>query len=94
MKPQKTIIHINQHIIRSNNKTGAHDPVITCKRGSKNTYAQEVVIHGPSKVVYSPQKPLSCGARVWIETFAEVEMLGAIPASEFMAAWRGEADEG
>ena len=30
-------------------------------------------IKGPSKVVYSPNKPLSCGARVWIETEAEIE---------------------
>lgn len=90
MKTKKTIIHINQHIIRSNNKTGQRDPVITCKQGSKNTYAHEVVIHGPSRVVYSPDKPLACGARVWIETSAEVELVGAIPASEFMACWRGD----
>ena len=27
----KTKIHINQHIIRSNAKTGEREPVITCK---------------------------------------------------------------
>jgi hypothetical protein len=26
--------------------------------------------------VYSPDKPLSCGAHVWIETHAEVEVIG------------------
>jgi hypothetical protein len=31
-------------------------------------------ILGPSKVVYSPDKPLSCGAKVWIETEAEVRV--------------------
>jgi len=31
-----------------------------------------VQILGESKVVYSPDKPLSCGAKVWIETDAEV----------------------
>jgi hypothetical protein len=40
-----------------------------------NRYAQDVVIHGPSCVVYSPDKPLACGARVWIETEAEVEVI-------------------
>jgi hypothetical protein len=34
-----------------------------------------VAIHGSSKVVYSPDKPLSCGARVWIETQADVEVI-------------------
>ena len=27
-----------------------------------------------SKVIYSPTKPLNCGARVWIETEAEVDL--------------------
>lgn len=68
----KTIIHVNQHVIRSNHKTGNRGPVLSVKQGKKNTYAHEVEILGPSCVVYSPDKPLSCGARVWIETTSEV----------------------
>lgn len=68
----KTIIHVNQHVIRSNTKTGAKEPVLTVKTYKSNTYANEVQINGPSKVVYSADKPLSCGARVWIETESEV----------------------
>ena len=64
----KAQIHINMHTIRANNKHGRRDPVITCKTYKSNTYGHEVDIDGPSKVVYSPDKPLSCGARVWIET--------------------------
>lgn len=64
----KTIIHVNQHRIRSNLKTGANEPVLTVKTYKSNIYCNEVIIDGPSKVVYSPDKPLSCGARVWIET--------------------------
>ena len=67
-------IHINQLIIRRNAKTGEREPVITVKEGKKNTYGHSVTVHGPSKVVYSPDKPLSCGARVWVETTAEVEI--------------------
>ena len=73
----KTIIHVNQHIIKANAKNGERKPTLTVKQGRKNTYAQEVVIDGPSKVVYSPDSPLSCGARVWIETEAPVKMIGA-----------------
>ena len=65
-------IHINQHKIRSNHKTGEREPVITVKEGRSNTYAHSVEIKGDSTVVYSPDKPLSCGAKVWIETDAEV----------------------
>ena len=68
----KTIIHVNQHIVKANAKNGTTDPVLTVKTYKKNTYAHEVEIKGESKVVYSPDKPLSCGARVWIETQAEV----------------------
>lgn len=68
----KTIIHVNQHVIRSNLKTGANAPALTVKCGKSNTYAHEAIINGPSRIVHSPDKPLSCGARVWIETEAEV----------------------
>lgn len=68
----KTIIHVNQHVIKRNRKDGVEDPVLTVKTYKSNTYAHTVEILGPSRVVYSPQKPLSCGAHVWIETNSEV----------------------
>jgi len=73
----KTYIHVNQHVIRSNKKNGSDDPVITVKRGSKNTYCKKVKILGPSEVVYSGNdKPLlSCGARVAVVTESEVEIV-------------------
>ena len=71
----KTKIHVNQHVIRSNKKNGEKKPVLTVKTYKSNTYAHEVEINGPSKVIYSPDKPLSCGARVWIETESEVVVL-------------------
>lgn len=71
----KTIIHVNQHVIKANRKDGREDPVLTVKTYKDNTYAHEVAVHGPSKVVYSPDKPLSCGARVWIETQSTVEII-------------------
>jgi hypothetical protein len=68
----KTIIHVNQHKIRSNIKNDVVEPVLTVKSYKSNIYAHEVEILGPSKIIYSPKKPLSCGARVWIETESEV----------------------
>jgi|TARA_R110000796_G_scaffold9245_6_gene31663 hypothetical protein len=70
----KTIVHVNQHIVKKNTKTGSREPVLTVKTYKSNDYAHEVVIKGPSRVVHSPDKPLSCGARVWIETEGEVEV--------------------
>tara|TARA_Y100000813_G_C24014124_1_gene281935 strand:+ start:316 stop:537 length:222 start_codon:yes stop_codon:yes gene_type:complete len=71
----KTKIHVNQHVVRSNKKHGKKEPVLTVKTYKSNTYAHEVEIKGESKVIYSPDKPLSCGARVWIETESEVVVL-------------------
>lgn len=71
----KTIIHVNQHIIKRNARDNTTDPVLTIKTYKSNTYAHEVSIKGDSKIVYSPDVPLSCGARVWIETQAEVEVV-------------------
>jgi hypothetical protein len=68
----KTVVHVNQHVVRKNSKSGAREPVLTVKTYKSNTYAHEVEIKGPSRVVYSPDKPLSCGAKVWIETESEV----------------------
>ena len=71
----KTIVHVNQHVIKSNRKNKVEEPVLTVKTYKSNTYAHEVNIKGNSKVVYSPDKPLSCGAHVWIETQSEVEII-------------------
>jgi hypothetical protein len=74
----RTRIHVNQHVIRANAKTGAKDPVLTVKQGGRNRYAAEVLIDGPSTVVYRPDAPLSCGARVWVETDAPVRLVGEV----------------
>jgi len=76
MKTKKTKIHVNQHIIKSNRKKNLEEPVFTVKQGKSNRYAKKVIIDGPSELVYSPEKPLSCGAHVWIETNSTVYLLG------------------
>ncbi len=71
-------IHVNQNVIRDNNKTGERNPVIIVKQGKRNTYGHEVIINGPCRVVYDPIKGLTgCkAAKVWIETLANVEIIG------------------
>ena len=64
----KRIIHVNQHVIKANRKNNVSDPVLTCKTYKENRYGNTVEFSGKSRVVYRPNKPLSCGAYVWIET--------------------------
>jgi len=76
----KTIIHVNQAVIRRNRKTGQREPVLTVKTYKSNRYATEVVIYDAqgvevARVVYRPDKPLSCGAVCWVETQNQVALV-------------------
>lgn len=68
-----TRIHVNQHNIKANAK-GANLPVLTVKDYKRNRKCNEVRFTN-GVVVYSPDKPLSCGAKVWIETHQPVEII-------------------
>ena len=67
-------IHVNQHVIKANAKNGENNPIFTIKQGGKNTYAFNVKVKGEMELVYSPDKPLSCGAKVWIETRGDIQL--------------------
>ena len=79
----KKIIHVNQHILKRNTKDKTDEPVLTVKTYKENHYAHEAVIRDKlgneiARVIYRPHKPLSCGARCWIETdteLSEVEII-------------------
>ena len=68
----KQVIHVNQHIIKRNAKTGERVPPLTCKTYKSNSKCSQIIINNHTKVIYSPDKPLPCGAKVWIETTEEV----------------------
>lgn len=84
-RKKKTIIHVNQHVIRDNNKIIRENPddwemkinpPLTIKSGKNNNYGDtaDIVVDGKivATVVHRPNKPLNCGARVWIETHEDV----------------------
>ena len=80
----KTRIHVNQHHIKRNRQSkllgafgDAMKPVLTVKTYKDNRLGNEAVIldrqgEEVARVIYRPDKPLSCGAHVWIETELEV----------------------
>jgi hypothetical protein len=74
--PKGTIkrLHVDQHAIRANRKGGLQKPPLTAQTSKGPHKGWEVEVRGPSKLVYSPGRPLSCGATVWVETHAEVEL--------------------
>jgi hypothetical protein len=68
-------VHVNQFVIRANQRDGERRAPLRVKTSSENVGAHEVVIDGPCRVIYRPERPLSCGARVWIETMAGVTVI-------------------
>ena len=76
-KPVKTIIHVNTHRIKQNQKHLHKQPVITVKKGNTNQYGYEAEILGGCRIVYRPDSP-KCGARVWIESSYEVKVIDLV----------------
>lgn len=67
-------INVNSHVVRRNQKTGENNPPIAVRRGRRVEYAHDVRV-SEGRFVYSPDKPLSCGARLWFETEGDVKVI-------------------
>ncbi len=72
--PAQTIIHVNKNSIAQNKNLEEPEPVITAKHLNSNTYGHSVKVYGPCEIIYQPEKPLSCGAVVWVKTHSRVEI--------------------
>jgi len=71
-------VHVNQHNIRANKKNDNYElPVITIKTSDENYKCFGVEFKGESDLIYRPEKPLACGAKVWLETTAELVLRDA-----------------
>lgn len=70
------IIHINKNIIQANAKHGKNNPVCRVEENGIVRYCMEVYILGPSALVYRPDKPRPCGAKLWIETNSNIKLIG------------------
>lgn len=82
-------IHVAQDAIRRNTKNGTNEPAIIVRKGRKATRHHEVDIldrEGTcvARIVYSPHKPLPCGARLWIEVPGQV----AVNTEHGREVWR------
>jgi hypothetical protein len=69
-------LHVDKQIIARNRKEGRDDPTLTIQTSKGSFKASVVLVDGPCKFIQagpaSGRKPLSCGARVWVETRAKV----------------------
>jgi len=65
----KTYVVINRHIIQKNRKTGSRDAPIRVSRGKygKPEYTSLFSFKDGSQLIYNPDKPMPCGATVYLE---------------------------
>lgn len=75
----KNIIHVAQQAIQQNRKDGGNRPPLIVRNYKGAKRGHTLIIYGQdgrpaARIVHSPHKPLSCGARVWIETEGQVEV--------------------
>lgn len=81
-----TRVHVHQHVIRANEKVRKDNPegdleppiIVKTYKGSKR--GNTVVIYDAdgaetARVIYDPGNPICGGARVWIETSNQVEIV-------------------
>ena len=71
-------IYVDRHKIAHNKKHDDNEPVITVRtyKGTRKAHEATIFDHDGNvvaRVIYRPNKPLSCGATVWIETYSAVE---------------------
>ena len=88
MTTAKKIIHVNKSIIGMNVKDGGNRPVFTIKQGSKPVVycrswwpVEDVSIRGVQS-----DKPLSCGARAWIEVVGPIMVMNAMSYKEALVS--------
>lgn len=69
-------IYINRDNVIANEADGGRRPVITVLQGGDARDVQEVLLLGPSRVVYSHDRVLRNGyeTRVWVETEDQIEV--------------------
>ena len=80
----KHIIHVNRQHIAMNAADHGDRPVYTIKSGKRTRYAREVEILGPSRLIYNGTQ-LNCGARAWIETESNINLIDEITFREARA---------
>lgn len=80
-----SIIHVNRQHIAMNAKDDGNRQVYTVKQGDVVRYARSVNILGPCRLVYDGVQ-LKCGARAWIETEADIELVDEATFWEARAA--------
>lgn len=65
-------LHVDRRIMAQNKRDDKNAPALTIQTSSGSIKARSITILGVAHLIQS-EKPLSCGARAWVETYSEVQ---------------------
>lgn len=72
----RQILHVAMDAIRKNAKEGTNDPAIIIRdyKSGQRVHEAALIVDGKEvgRFVYRPQRPLGCGARLWLEVDTDV----------------------
>ena len=74
-------ICVDRNKIRKNKTKGnMKEGVILIKHGKNKTHSEchYLEIKGPARLVYQPNRPLGCGATVWLEVDPSIELVAKV----------------
>lgn len=65
-------IHVNRHIVAANRRHGRNEPPLKIFRGRYGGMGHEIEILDSTgsvvaRLIHRPEKPLKCGATIWLE---------------------------
>lgn len=72
----KTRIFIDRPVLQRNRELKINKPAVIVEQGLKTIHCMEVLLHGPSKIVYDPTRDPVDGTTVWMETDHLVTIIG------------------
>ncbi len=78
LRHKPTLIHVNKPQIDRNRKHKTEEPVITIRQGDRSSRCHLVEIQGKCRVIYQPNNPLPCGAKVWIEVSPDIRVVAQL----------------
>lgn len=64
-------LHVDRRIMAQNRINGTNKPALTIQTSKGSIKAKDITVYGITHLIQS-ERPLSCGARAWVETRAEV----------------------
>lgn len=81
-------LYVNKRNLKLNSQDGLERPLWMVETDNKLSYAKEVNIIGPSKLVFNGKKLNGNGPLTWLETEGPIELIGEMTEEHMKTTYR------